>query len=366
MIINTVQGGGGYGTLPAQISSLYATIGAASVKLTWSNPVDDNFAGVLIVRKTGGYPSKPGDGTKIYQGTAQTFTDTGLENGTQYYYRAFSYNSKKEYQTEYCVATMTPLAGYTLGSFPVGTKIKFGSVSGNPSGNPIVQKIVNKSGNDITLISNGVVGKYAFDAAEPLNSDSYRQVKGNNRYKYSNIHQWLNSEAGAGSWYTAQHSADQAPDSTSYVTANPYSSKAGYMNGFSEKEKNYLKTKTVTVGIPALDGGGTETITARIWLPSATEVGYTGLGYTEGTQLSAFSDNESRISSPAASYYLRTPHSSASTSYTSIVRTVNSAGAQSYIDAYNGGDFSVRPLCVLDSSVLCSLSVDGNGCYTVL
>ena len=363
------KSGGSYGTLAAQINNFYATIGDASVRLTWSNPPDSNYAGVVIIRKTGGYPSKVLDGTKIYEGSGTSVTDTGLANGTQYFYRAFAYNSKHEYQTEYCVATMTPLHGYQLGTFPVGTKLKFGSIFGNP----IVMKIANKSGSDITLIADGVLARYAFDAKEPSNSITDRKNYGNNRYVLSNIHQWLNSEAGAGSWYVAQHSADQAPDSTSVVSENPYKSAAGFLNGFSVKEKNYLKTKTITVGKSSTDGSGTETLNARICLPSGTEVGLS-TDYTEGSQLQAFSDNNSRIAyetadcaantggtAGAAQYYwLRTPYAS----YASSVRVVDSDGTLDDSGAFSGSD-GVRPLCFLDSSVLLSLTLDADGCYTL-
>lgn len=370
LIIRT-GGGGGYGTLAAQINNFYATIGNAQVALTWAKPSDSNYVGVAILRKTGSYPTGTTDGTKIVESTGTSYTDTGLTNGTQYYYRAFAYNSKHEYQTEYCVATMTPLAGYTLGTFPVGTKIKFGSIFGNP----IVQKIANLSGSDITLITDGVIARYAYDASEPNNPDTDRKNYGNNRYIYSNIHSWLNSAAEASAWYSAKHSYDQSPDTTSHVTVNPYSTAAGFLNAFTTKEQNYLKAKTITVGKATTDGGGTETVSAKIWLPSGTEVGLS-TDFTEGTQLSAFSDNASRIAyetadcashtggtSGAAQYYwLRTPYAS----YPASVRRVDSGGSlASSFEAYNG-TIGVRPLCVLDSSVLCSLTVDSDGCYTLV
>ncbi|WP_233452840.1 DUF6273 domain-containing protein, partial [Caproicibacter fermentans] len=291
--------------------------------------------------------------------------------GTQYFYRAFAYNSKHEYQTEYCVATMTPLHGYQLGAFPVGTRLKFGSIFGNP----IVMKIANISGNNVTLITDGIIARYAYDAKEPANGDSSRVSYGNNRYVLSNIHQWLNSEAGAGSWYVAQHSVDQAPDSTSVVSANPYKSAAGFLNGFSVKEKNYLKTKTITVGKSSTDGSGTETTNARVWLPSGTEVGLS-TDYTEGSQLQAFSDNNSRIAYETADcaaytggtagaawyYWLRTPYPS----YSYYVRVVVSDGTLGDFGSAYHGDNGVRPLCVLDSSVLLSLTPDASGAYTVL
>lgn len=94
--LNFKSGGGGYGTLSAQINNFYATIGNASVVLTWAAPADSNYSGVMILQRLGAYPSGPRDGTKIYEGAAQAYTDTGLTNGTQYYYRAFAYNAKHE------------------------------------------------------------------------------------------------------------------------------------------------------------------------------------------------------------------------------------------------------------------------------
>jgi hypothetical protein len=369
--LNFKSGGSDYDTLPAQVSNFYATIGNASVVLSWINPSDENFSGVLILRKTGGYPQRPSDGDRVYSGTGTTYTDTGLTNGTQYYYRAFAYNSKKQCQTVYCVATMTPLAGHELGSMPVGTKLKFGAIFGNP----IIQKVANISGSDVTLITDGIIARYALDAKEPLNGDSNRKNYGNNRYVLSNIHQWLNSEAGAGSWYAAQHGADQPPDSTSVVTVNPYKSVAGFLNGFSTKEKNYLKTKAVTVGRSNTDGGGTETFNARVWLPSGTEVGL-GTEFAEGSQLAAFTGNNDRIayetadsaancggtSGAAWCYWLRTPYPSDSCD----VRIVNTDGTLINDGYASYGDYGVRPLCVLDTSTMISLQPDSDGCYTVM
>lgn len=374
MIVNTAQGGGTYGTLPSQINNFYATIGNASVALSWSNPADSNFAGVMILRKVGGYSNSKSDGMKVYDGTGTAYTDAGLTNGTQYYYRAFAYNAKHEYQTQYCVTTMTPKQGYQLGTFPVGTKLKFGSIFGNP----IVQTIANKSGNDITLITDRTIAKYVFDATELLNSNSDRRSHGNNRYTQSNIHQWLNSEAGAGLWYTAQHSADQAPDSTHTVGKTFYDTAAGFLNEFSTKEKNYLKTQTIIVNKSDVDGGGAETFNARVWLPSAAEVGIILGSYykEEGSQLALFTDDNSRIAyiTPDAAahcgwpvgtdmYWLRTPRSDDSCS----VNIVFTDGTSTAISANGDGNSgSVRSCCCLDSSILCSLTPDSDGCYTVL
>ncbi len=77
------------GTLPANVSGFTATAGDKQVSLSWTNPTSD-FAGVTILRKTGSYPTGPTDGTVVYDSTGTSYTDTGLTNGTTYYYKAFS------------------------------------------------------------------------------------------------------------------------------------------------------------------------------------------------------------------------------------------------------------------------------------
>lgn len=62
------------------------------------------------MRKAGSAPTGINDGTVVYEGTALSCTDTGLTAGTTYYYRAFAYNAKKKYQTEYRVINKTAMA----------------------------------------------------------------------------------------------------------------------------------------------------------------------------------------------------------------------------------------------------------------
>lgn len=86
----------------------------------------------------------------------------------------------------------------------------------------------------------------------------------NNRYIYSNLRQWLNSPAAAGQWYTAQHSADQTPDSSHvWNGVNPYSGLAGFLNAFTANERAALLNTTITVGKSSTDGGGTEPARTR-------------------------------------------------------------------------------------------------------
>lgn len=114
-LINHCNGGGGTPQLCGQVENFKAGLGNLSAILSWTapNPDEDNsFVGARIVRKIGSAPTGINDGTVVYEGTALTYTDTGLTAGTTYYYRAFAYNAKKKYQTEYRVASLTAIAVY--------------------------------------------------------------------------------------------------------------------------------------------------------------------------------------------------------------------------------------------------------------
>ena len=120
--------------------------------------------------------------------------------------------------------------------------------------------------NSVTLVTNQIIKMLCFDATEPSNGNSDRRNYGNNRYIYSNLRQWLNSPAAAGQWYTAQHSADQTPDSSHVWSGyNAYSGLAGFLNAFTANERAALLNTTITVGKSSTDGGGTETCTDKIF-----------------------------------------------------------------------------------------------------
>ena len=112
-LINHCNGGGGTPQLCGQVENFEAVPGNLSVILSWTAPSpdeDNSFVGARIVRKTGSAPTGINDGTAVYEGTALTYTDTGLTAGTTYYYRAFAYNAKKKYQTAYRVINKTAIA----------------------------------------------------------------------------------------------------------------------------------------------------------------------------------------------------------------------------------------------------------------
>ncbi|MEY4723788.1 MAG: hypothetical protein RLZZ324_1301, partial [Candidatus Parcubacteria bacterium] len=96
-------------TPPGNITGFTATAGDANISLSWSNPSDIDFAGVRIMRKSGSAPSGVNDGTLAYQGTGTTVNDPGLTNGTQFYYRAFTFDAVPNYSSG-ADASATPSA----------------------------------------------------------------------------------------------------------------------------------------------------------------------------------------------------------------------------------------------------------------
>lgn len=273
----------------------------------------------------------------------------------------------------------------TLADLAVGDKVK--DTSSLFLGKPVIWKIADKNHSGypagaITLITERCIAMRCFDAKEPNNSNSDRKSYGNNRYLHSNLRQWLNSDAAAGAWYVAQHSADQAPNTANVWDGyNPYDTTAGFLNAFSAHFKAALMATTLTVAKNTVtDGGGSETVTDKIFLASNTEVGLANENsVAEGSKLALFSTDASRIayctteaiadsnytSDPANNttawyWWLRTPYAS----YSRYARRVNASGALSLDNAWLG-NVGVRPLCNLNSSILVSDTTDADGCYTI-
>ena len=277
-----------------------------------------------------------------------------------------------------------------ISSLAVGDKIEVPVLSAYQSrfGAKIIFKVADKNhsgypSNSVTLITEKIIQIMASDAKEPNNSVSDRRNYGNNRHIYSNLLQWLNSNATAGNWYSAKHSADQAPTTkNTHVTYNPYTSWAGFLAMLDPKFVAELLDTTLTVVKSSTDGGSYETFTAKMFLASTTEVGLANEnGIAEGVRLALFSNDASRVAYPTAEcvsnsdgysnsnfttskgwyWWLRTPNSSNAYS----VRYVSSDGALNSSNAYNGVR-GVRPLCNLQSSILVSDSPNARGNYEII
>jgi hypothetical protein len=84
---------------PSNVTNFSAVGGDAVVHLSWTPPSDFDFAGVKIIRKTGGFPMSQNDGTFVYDGSLTSYDDTQVVNGATYYYGAFAYDTSDNFSS---------------------------------------------------------------------------------------------------------------------------------------------------------------------------------------------------------------------------------------------------------------------------
>ena len=82
---------------PGNVTDFLATPTAdRTIMLTWVNPTDTDFAGVLIKRSFSGYPASPALGELVFDGVATSFEDTSITPANYnhpIYYTAFAYDA---------------------------------------------------------------------------------------------------------------------------------------------------------------------------------------------------------------------------------------------------------------------------------
>ena len=278
----------------------------------------------------------------------------------------------------------------SISNLAVGAKIEVPVLSAYQSrfGAKLVFKIADKNhsgypANSVTLITEKIIQLMCFDAIEANNSNSDRKQYGNNRYLHSNLLQWLNSNAAAGAWYSAQHSADAPPTNANvYSNYNEYDAWAGFLAMLEPKfVAELLDTTQTVVKNTVTDGGSYETVTSKMFLASTTEVGLANENsIAEGSLLALFSNDASRVAYPTSEcvsnseytntsfatskgwyWWLRTPNSSNAR----VVRSVYTDGTL-HNDYACSGNRGVRPLCNLSSSILVSDTTNADGNYEII
>ncbi len=263
----------------------------------------------------------------------------------------------------------------------IGSRIKFGKHKVyNEEPQSIVWQIAEKSDTKITLVTEGIIDWRCFDAKEPTNMDaSARSTSGNNRYKYSNIRQWLNSNKE--SWYTAQHQYDAPPVNENISQGKcGYKDRPGFLTNFSIDEVNAIQDTTRSVYLASVDRPDSttyfETVTDKIFLLSSADV-----SPKNGLQLFLDSSQTGEFSTKA----LKTPTAQCSTNV-----SVQGLGASrlymlSYTDSTSATHIKVAPVsgtslnslassgCYgvvvganLGTETKVSNAMDGDGCYNVV
>ena len=255
------------------------------------------------------------------------------------------------------------------------------SVNTKYNGAVIRFKVGRQASDRVGLVTERIISLKCFDAKEPSNSNSDRRNYGNNRAAVANLLQWLNSAAGTGQWYSAQHSADAPPNNANvWSNYNEYEAEAGFLNGFEQDFRDALLNDTITVAKSSTDGGGSEQITRKVRLLTRTEVfGDTENGTAEGTKWPIFTDNNSRLAYPTAEavskseyktsglsssqpwwWWLLTPNAG----YADGVRGVSSDGGLRNYYAWSGYG-GVRPALFLAPDTLVSDTTDTDGAYII-
>ena len=131
------QGGGGGSSIElADVTNVVAIAGDGRVKFRWTDPDDVTYngatlakwAGTKLVRKEGSAPENVNDGTLVLDTTTRNahktaaYIDSGLTNGTTYFYRFFPHSSAGTYTTGTSISktpTPKPQATMTLSSSSV-------------------------------------------------------------------------------------------------------------------------------------------------------------------------------------------------------------------------------------------------------
>ena len=206
----------------------------------------------------------------------------------------------------------------------------------------------------ITVAADQNLGNQQFDAPENASGNpnpvTNRKSQGNNRWLYSNVRQLLNASGEKNAWWVAQHEYDVKPG---YASSLP-----GFLTDFTEFEKGIIVTKTNRCVLDAADGGGSETMQDKIWLPSSYAMGLeiSLRPFEDDHPYEAFTDNASR--QYQSNWWLRTINGTTSASG---VRFVNSSGALGSNTA--GNSVAVRPFCLIPTSAFIAWSDSDNAYY---
>lgn len=150
-------------------------------------------------------------------------------------------------------------------------------------------RIAIESGLTVTTGSSGTVlgtasryKQYIVDTVGSFNSTK-RSAYGCNRYSNSAIRQWVESTVAANQWWVKKNAFDLPP---------AYANQAGLLNGMDSQFIDALGAVDVVTALSfEFDSGGSDTISAKAFLASLTEMGFgNNDSIAEGTAFPYYSD----------------------------------------------------------------------------
>lgn len=325
----TRRGGGGGGvnqTLPAQVTAFTATADSTpSVTLSWLNPTE-YWAGTLIVKKAGSAPEGVNDGKKIYNGTGTSFVDTAVEYDTEYFYRAFPYNAKKQYQTLYAVASAAPVEGIALSDFPEETLIRM--TEGGTGVNFYLAK------HDYESELNGA-GRQLLVRKDCYDERVWNSSKANG-FASSTICSWLNSN---------------------------------YKAKFGETVQSMMGTTTFKY-LPGNNNYSLSTLSRSVFLLSFTELGLTNKNHkSDGTALPIASTLQiAYYNGSAVTQWTRSPTTGTNDDggYSNIGVYAAYKTGMEYSGVVNSATFGSRPCFTLPADALVDPTPNADGSYNLI
>ncbi|WP_224963443.1 Ig-like domain-containing protein [Geomonas subterranea] len=133
---------------PANVTSAGGAAGVASNSLYWTNPADSDFAGIVVLRRSGSAVTDTpvegtnyltgsiiGSSTVAYAGSLNNFVDAPLTNGTVYYYKIFAVDARGNYTaTGVAVGPYTPVRTAWANSPMLHTSTTTGSTKWSANG----------------------------------------------------------------------------------------------------------------------------------------------------------------------------------------------------------------------------------------
>lgn len=197
--------GGGGGLALAAVSGITTQVSSGKVYVKWTDPADlivaestlAAWGGTLLVRKAGSAPTSRRDGTVVLDSKTRDayktsyFCDSGLTDGTTYYYKFFPYTTQNAYtDDDACAFNATPTAQVAGISNWLVTGMSASSEAGN--GKMTVKwtdpaaTITSDGVTLATWASTTVVVKAGGYATSKDDSDAVYTLKVTTRNQYSN------------------------------------------------------------------------------------------------------------------------------------------------------------------------------------
>jgi len=246
---------GGGVTIPSPPGSLQATAGNAQVSLSWN--ASSGATTYYVKRST----TSGGPYTQVNAPTTTSYTDTGLTNGTKYFYVVSAYNSAGE-SANSAEVSATPTAPVNIPSAPAGLQATAGNAQISLTWNA-------SSGATSYHVKRSTAGGGPYSQISAPTTTNYTDTNLTNSTTYYYVVSALNS-AGESANSSQASATPSAPVADVTVTIDPSKTKpiSPYIYGI-----NFYSGVTGAPPLLTLDRAGGNRWTAYNWETNASNAG---------------------------------------------------------------------------------------------